>query len=172
MLRPDWANSESLRALRAVTDAAVRVRPVVAKAAGLSHSELVALEHLMAGPLGPGELARRLEVTTAAATGIVDRLAARGHIDRVADAADRRRTAVHITESGRAEVYQRLMPMFAALQALDDQLSDAERAVVARYLGGVAAAFEAVAGPGPRSTPSAVPSDVPSDSPSASPSDA
>lgn len=148
-LPEQWAESESLVALRSATNAAVRVRPVVAHAARLSHSELVALEHLTTGPMGPAELARVLEVSTAASTGIVDRLEARGHVARVADPADRRRTSVQVTDSGRAEVVGLLMPMFAALRALDEGFDEAERAVVARYLRGATAAFETVAGPAP-----------------------
>ena len=109
----------------------------------------MALEHLTRGPVGPGELARLLEVTTAASTGVVDRLVERGHVDRVAHAGDRRRTEVHLTDSGASEVLERLTPMFAALQHLDDSFDDGERAVVARYLRGVTAAFETVAGPAP-----------------------
>lgn len=154
-LREQWSESESLVALRAATNAAVRVRPVVAHAAHLSHSELVALEHLTLGPMGPAELARVLEVSTAASTGIVDRLEARGHVARVADPLDRRRTSVQVTESGRAEVVGLLMPMFAALQALDEGFDPSERAVVARYLRGATAAFETVAGPAPARRPMA-----------------
>jgi DNA-binding MarR family transcriptional regulator len=145
-----WADTPSLLALRRAVNASARVRPVVAHAARLSHSELVALEHLTAGPVGPAELARLLEVTTAAATGIVDRLEARGHVERVADPHDRRRTSVHVTESGRAEVVGLLMPMFRALQDLDQEFTESERDVVARYLRGATAAFETVAGPVPR----------------------
>ena len=152
-LRSRWSESESLVALRHATQAAARVRPTVARAAGLSQSELVALEHLTRGPVGPGELARLLEVTTAASTGVVDRLVARGHVARVAHVGDRRRTEVHLTESGRAEVFERLTPMFAALQDLDDSFDEDERAVVARYLRGVTLAFEAVAGPAPAPQP-------------------
>ena len=148
-LREQWAETESLVALRSATSAAMRVRPVVAHAARLSHSELVALEHLTAGPMGPAELARVLEVSTAASTGIVDPLEGRGHVARVADPADRRRTSVHLTDSGRAEVVGLLLPMFRALQELDDGFDDGERAVVARYLRGATAAFETVAGPAP-----------------------
>ena len=63
---------------------------------------------------------------------------------------DRRRTEVRLTDSGRAEVVQRLLPMFAALQRLDDSFDADELAVVARYLRGAEAAFEAVAGPAPQ----------------------
>ena len=90
---------------------------------------------------GPGELARHLGVTSAAASGIVDRLAARGHVERVPHEADRRRTQVVLTDSGRREVLGHLMPMFAALDELDRGLSDDEREVVDRYL---TAATEAI----------------------------
>jgi DNA-binding MarR family transcriptional regulator len=154
--RDRWAETPSLVALRAAMGAAARVRPVVARAARLSHTELVALEHLTMGPVGPAELARLLEVSTAASTGIVDRLEARGHVARVADPTDRRRTSVEITDSGRAEVRALLAPMFQALAALDAELDDRDRELVARYLDGARAAFEAVAGAAPvRSEPHA-----------------
>ena len=152
-LRPDWSESESLVALRAATAAAQRVPLVVARQAGLSHSEMVALDHLSRGPLGPGELARLLELTTAAATGVVDRLVAHGHADRVPRADDRRRTEVRLTDEGRAEVVRRLLPMFAALQQLDESFDAREREVVARYLRGAAAAFETLTGPAPERQP-------------------
>lgn len=120
-----------------------RVRRAISRRAGLSDSELVALEHLMGEPLGPAEVARRLEVTTAASTQIVDRLAARGHVERRPDPDDRRRTQVHVTTSGREEVLAHLMPMFVALARLDQGFTDEERAVVERYLRGAEAAFEA-----------------------------
>jgi len=119
-LRRGWNESPSLRALRSATEAASRVRPSVARRAGLSQSELVALEHLSRAPVGPGQLARLLGVTTAASTGVVDRLVSRGHATRDPRPDDRRRTDVRLTVSGRREVRVRLMPMFTALQALDD----------------------------------------------------
>src|SRR3954451_3274923 len=74
-----WTQTETLTALRELLDVSARVRPTVAHRTGLTQSELVALEHLIRGPIGPAEVARLLGVTTAAATGIVDRLAGRGH---------------------------------------------------------------------------------------------
>lgn len=147
--KDEWSQTPSLTALRAAVGAAARVRPVVAHAARLSSSELVALEHLTAGPTGPAELARLLDVSTAASTGIVDRLEERGHVARVADPSDRRRVSVQITESGRAEVVSLLLPMFSALQRLDAKFDEEEREIVARYLRGATAAFETVAGPTP-----------------------
>jgi DNA-binding MarR family transcriptional regulator len=146
-----WEQTGSLDALREFADAAARMRPVVARQAGLSESELAALEHLVREPLGPAELSRLLEVSTAAGTGIVDRLASHGHVTREPHAGDRRRTRVMVTASGREEVLLRLMPMFQALRRLDDSFDPDERVVVERYLRGALEAFKAVTHPDPRS---------------------
>jgi len=142
-----WQQTGTLEALREVVTAGARVRHAVSRRAGLSETELSALEHLIAQPLGPAEIARALEVTTAASTGIVDRLASRGHVERHAHDTDRRRTEVRVTESGREEVLAHLLPMFMALEALDRGFTAEERGVVERYLRGAIAAFEEVARP-------------------------
>jgi DNA-binding MarR family transcriptional regulator len=98
----------------------------------------------MGGALGPVEVGRRLGVTSAASTGIVDRLESRGHVHRAPHPVDRRRTEVSITESGRSEVLGYLMPMFRSLAQLDAELSDDEREVVDRYLAKAIASFRAV----------------------------
>ncbi len=142
-----WRQTGSLEALRECTDVGGRVRGVVARQAGLSESELIALEHLVKEPLGPAELARLLDVSTAAATGIVDRLAGHGHVTRSPHAQDRRRTQVLVTPSGREEVLRRLLPMFRALRDLDDSFDEGERAVVERYLRGATEAFRQITEP-------------------------
>jgi DNA-binding MarR family transcriptional regulator len=129
-----WRQTDTLTALRELLDLSARVRPAVAHRTGLTHSELVALEHLIRGPIGPAEVARLLGVTTAAATGIVDRLAARGHVERRPHVSDRRRTELVITDSAREDVLAELLPMFRALAALDAELDEEEREVVDRYL--------------------------------------
>lgn len=113
----------------------------MARRADLSTSELHALRHLSVEPLGPAELAHRLGITTAAASGVVDRLAGHGHVERHPHARDGRRTEVHLTEAGRAEAIARMAPMFTALATLDGSLSDGERLAVDRYLTGAIAAI-------------------------------
>lgn len=135
------AQPPTLLALRELLAAGGRVNHVVSRRAGLSESELVALEHLSREQIGPAEVARRLEVSTAAATGIVDRLVARGHVERRPHDLDRRRTELHITDSGREEIIGHLMPMFAALHRHDSSFSEEEKAVVRRYLRGATEAF-------------------------------
>jgi DNA-binding MarR family transcriptional regulator len=100
------------------------------------------MEHLMREPLGPAELARILDVTTAASTGLVDRLAQRGHVRREPHGQDRRRTQVEVTSSGREDVLTHLLPMFVALDRMDASFTADERAVVERYLRGAITAFD------------------------------
>ena len=141
------AQPPTLLALRDLVAAGSRVNHVVSRRAGLSETELVTLEHLSREQIGPAEVARRLEVSTAAATGIVDRLVARGHVERRPHEVDRRRTELHITDSGRGEIIGHLMPMFAALDRHDATFTEEEKAVVERYLRGAAEAFERVLEP-------------------------
>src|SRR6478736_6660796 len=89
-----WEQTGSLLALREAIDAGTRVRPVIARRGGL---------------------ARLLDVSTAAATGLADRLVAHGHVERRPHVADRRRTSLQVTPAGREEVLGHLLPMFRAL---------------------------------------------------------
>lgn len=141
---PAYRSSGSLEALQELVDVAGQVPHEVARRAGLSVSELHALRHLMTAPMGPVELARELGVTSAASSGVVDRLVARGHAERRPHADDGRRTEVVITDSGRLEILSRLAPMFAGLAETDAALTDDEREVVERYLRGATAAMRAL----------------------------
>ncbi|WP_110180888.1 MarR family winged helix-turn-helix transcriptional regulator [Nocardioides solisilvae] len=142
-----WDQTGSLLVLREVLARSQRLHRAVAQRAGLTDRELEAMAHLAREALGPAEVARRLDVSTAASTGIVDRLVARGHAERRPHPGDRRRTEVHVTDSGRREAAAHLRPMFVALDELDRGFSDADRAVVERYLRGVLEAFDRVLEP-------------------------
>lgn len=134
----------TLLALRELLSVSSHVAPSIARRVGLSHTELSALELLTEESVGPAELARHLGVTTAASSGIVDRLESRGHVVRRPHVSDGRRTEVEITASGRAEVMAQLAPMFGALRELDQRLTPAESAVVEAYLRGATAALRRV----------------------------
>jgi len=133
---PPRASSETLQLLRELLDVGAQVAPAVARRAEMSHSELAALELLMVHQVGPADLGRHLQVTSAASSGIVDRLERRGHVRREPDETDKRRTRLVVTDSARAEVIGHLMPMFSSLDVLDGTLSESERAVVERFLRG------------------------------------
>ncbi len=136
--------SSTLTALRTLTGLAEQAAPAIARRASLTHNELRALENLMDRAMGPGELGRILGVSSAAASGIIDRLEARGHAQRASHASDGRRTSVTISPSGRTEVVGYLMPMFRELAILDASLSDEDRVVVDRFLAGAIRALRAV----------------------------
>jgi len=136
-------------ALRDLVEAGALLRHVVSRRAGLSETEMTTLDHLSRAPLGPAEVARLLEVSTAASTGIVDRLVDRGHAERRPHPEDRRRIEVHLTGSGRSEILEHLGPMFTGLARLDAAFDEAELAVVERYLRGAIDALEAVIHPRP-----------------------
>ena len=134
METPPAHGSATLDALDALIRAASSVEPAVARRAGLSTSELLALRYLVDGSRGPVELSHLLGVTSAASSGVVDRLAARGHVRRRPHPADGRRTQVEITGSGRQALDSLLEPMRARLAGVDASLGEDERATVGRYL--------------------------------------
>ncbi|MDN5767361.1 MAG: MarR family transcriptional regulator [Humibacillus sp.] len=141
---PEFRMTGSLVALQQLVTVSETVPAALARQAGLSSSELHSLRHLMRGPMGPVELAKQLGVTSAASSGIVDRLCGHGHAERRPHAGDGRRTEVVITDSGRAEVMRRMRPMFEALAELDNGLDDDERVVIERYLRGATKAMRAL----------------------------
>lgn len=73
---------------------------------GLQHWETDVLFTLRRapGPLTPGALIRSAMVTSGAITNRIDRLEARGLVERVRDTEDRRSVRVGLTEQGRALV--------------------------------------------------------------------
>ena len=127
-----------------LTDVSGLLPHAIARRTGLSQSELHSLRHLLAGPLGPNDLARTLGVTSAASSGIVDRLEARGHVSRQPHPTDKRRTVVVISDSGRVEVLAQLRPMFEGLVAADSRLNDEQRQVVDAYLRDIIAAIRSL----------------------------
>ena len=134
--RTGLSESSTLTLLRTLTSLSEQAGPAVARRAQLTQNELRTLEHLMEHPMGPGELSRLLGVSSAAASGIIDRLETRGHAQRASHASDGRRTSVTISTSGRDEVVGFLMPMFRELAVIDAELSETDRAAVDRFLQG------------------------------------
>ena len=136
-----------LVALRRLLTAARLVQPAVAEQGGLTTSEVRTLELLAQGPLGPAEIARRLDVSTAASSGIVDRLVAHGHVERTPHPSDRRRQVVQMTDSGRVDTMRMLAPMLERLEQLEAGLDEHDREVVTRFLEGAVEALLAVVPP-------------------------
>lgn len=106
-------------------------------------SDLAAMSHLASAPvpLGPTDLAGRLGLSPGATTELLDRLERAGHVVRERDQADRRRVRLVPSAHARDEVLSRLGALLDALDAVAEDLSDGERAVVRGYLTRVTAAY-------------------------------
>lgn len=138
--------SDVTELLQVLRHASERAESALARRLDMSVSDLRAMEHLMQdGDLGPAELARRLDITTASATALVDRLEARGHVSRHAVAGDRRRRAVATTASGQHAAFAELGPLVFALDHASAGLDAEQRATVAAYLRRVVDAYTAFA---------------------------
>jgi DNA-binding MarR family transcriptional regulator len=103
--------ADLLLACRAVHAAYDRFDQAVAGRLGVSRNDLRCLNLLEFGPLGVGEVGRRLGLSSGATTALVDRLEAAGLVRRTADPADRRATRVEATPL----VYARLAGLYRRL---------------------------------------------------------
>ena len=93
--------------------------------------------------LSPGRLLKETLVTSGTMTNRVDRLAARGLVERLPDPADRRGVLVKLTEAGRNAVDAAMADLLAHEQALLGSLSRTEQTQVARVLRELVRPFDA-----------------------------
>ena len=109
----------------------------------MSQPELMAIAHVSAeGTLGPSELAHRIDVTTGAVTGLVDRLAERGHLERHPHPGDRRKLLLRVTPHAVEEVMRHVLPLADDVRALAGTFSDEERVAIGRFLEELTAIIE------------------------------
>jgi DNA-binding MarR family transcriptional regulator len=109
----------------------ILLQQAIADRLGLSPSDLRAITVLMRkGTATAGELAEAADLTSGAATRMIDRLERGNWVERFADARDRRRVLVVMKKSRRGEVGELYAGMSASwLSALSDK-SDEELATV------------------------------------------
>src|SRR5829696_6044575 len=94
----------------------------------LSLRQLAVLYLIREGALFPSELARQLRISPAVVTGLLDRLAQRGYLQRLADASDRRRLRLVLTDTGLAAGLESLVRALDLLERVVDALErDAPR---------------------------------------------
>jgi len=86
------------------------------------------------GELRMTDVARYLSVTTAAATGLVDRLVRGGYVSRVYDPSDRRIIRVRLTEKGKDLVKNLIVHKVARIKEVFSRLSDKDRTDYLRVL--------------------------------------
>ena len=120
-----------------------RLRANLARRAGMSESELDALEHLEAdGPLTQRELGTRLSLTSGAVTMLVDRLEQAGWVRRRPHPDDRRGVLLTLSERAVDDAPSGLVSYHAAIRALVGRVPAGDRATITRFL---TAAAEAAA---------------------------
>jgi len=121
--------------LRAHSSAATRYAAALAKRMGMGPSELAALEHLQgAGPMTPGRLGGRLSMSPGAVTALVDRLEARGHVERTPNPEDRRSALLRETEGGLRDSLEHLWPYIEEMRSIEKSFTEEERRVISRFL--------------------------------------
>ena len=133
--------SETAWALRAVNRLAGDVDVALARRLRMRLLDHAALGLVMTAqtPLGPAELSARLGISSGSGTELVDRLERAGHLERHRDTADRRRVSLHASPAAAQTVVGEIAPLITALDALEADLTEQERAAVTRYLRGAAA---------------------------------
>jgi DNA-binding MarR family transcriptional regulator len=133
------------RALHRFGLARDRLNVGVARAAGLSQSDLLALEHLeLAGTDGlrPGELGSALGLTSGAVTGVIDRLERAAWVSRDAHPHDRRSVRVVLSTRARTEGARAVGRYERRVRELAGELDPGERQVVSDFLEAVAVAAD------------------------------
>lgn len=90
----------------------------VGRALGLGPADLRCLDWLVDGPRTAGVLATATGLRPAATTALIDRLEARGLVERVRDEADRRKVLVRMTDEGMRSTYAMYAPLVEEGQGL------------------------------------------------------
>ncbi|MGM0562525.1 MAG: MarR family winged helix-turn-helix transcriptional regulator [Pseudomonadota bacterium] len=135
---------QSLIAIRRIFRATELYGRELARAAGLTAVQIRVLQIVEEnGHATSKEISRRMGVAQATMTSLIDRLVAKGMVERRRSEADRRQTNIFITEAGQAAVkkapdplQQRYVKQFAALE-------DWEQAMIVASLERVASMLDA-----------------------------
>lgn len=125
---------------------ATPVGHVLARRMALSLNDLTALHHLVGRPpLGPAELGKRLGMSSASATVLVDRLEQAGYVRRERDPGDRRRVVLTVTDATERRSLAAVRPLAEAIAKITSELDEPTRQALADYLGQVADAMRTFA---------------------------
>ncbi|MHC5559589.1 MarR family winged helix-turn-helix transcriptional regulator [Kocuria sp. U4B] len=148
----DPAAVEVLQALRTYQSAEAAVRQRARQALGMSEKDAVALRLLLeaerAGqPLGPGELARKLGISSASTTTLLDRLTKSGHIARRPHPTDRRALVLVPTPEHGARLHAFLESAYQRMIDVAAGLTPDQAATVTGFFSAMTEALEAIDAP-------------------------
>lgn len=135
---------EASMLLREILDLTVDLEADVGAELDVNRRDFEAMQQLvMSGPLSPTEIARRLDVSTAAATLIVDRLVAVGHVARRPHPNDRRGVLVVPNPASVDRAMARILPLISGVDRVLDDFTDEEQSVITQYLARIVGVYRA-----------------------------
>jgi DNA-binding MarR family transcriptional regulator len=120
--------------LRALVMESNRFLEIFSAAHALHPTDMTALHLIMTAPMTPGTLAKALNLSASATTSVLDRLEKAGHVTRERDPDDRRRVELQVLDRATALAAAFFQPLAREYAAVWDEMSDADRQVVARFL--------------------------------------
>ncbi|HEX4212678.1 MAG TPA: MarR family transcriptional regulator [Candidatus Dormibacteraeota bacterium] len=107
----------------------------VSRSMGLHDTQLRAVDQLLRSEhLSPGDLSRRLGLSTGATTALIDNLEQLGHARRRPHPEDRRRVVLEATEHARQEGGQAFRPLGATFAAMLEGYDRQELEAIDRFL--------------------------------------
>ncbi|SMY13042.1 MarR family winged helix-turn-helix transcriptional regulator [Brevibacterium jeotgali] len=135
----DASSVEVLNLLRRYREAETAMRARVREDMGMGERDILALRFLLEARatgtvLRQKDIADKLDITTASASNLIDRLVRDGYAQRTPHPADRRSVAVEATDDGDREVRETLRRMHDRMYAATTAMDAQERAVVAVFL--------------------------------------
>ncbi|BDX35029.1 MarR family transcriptional regulator [Mycobacterium antarcticum] len=126
--------SSPMLSMRGFLEAHDELRRRQARRMGLNATDMQALRLLdVHGPLGPTELARRLDLRSASVTVLVDRLESTGLVERVRDDHDRRRVTVRALPDALDLLFDIWAPIVRAMDDVGHGLTPSEQRAVCAY---------------------------------------
>ena len=128
--------------IREIVDVSEAFEAHVGRQLTVNPTDLQAMEHLIqSGPLSPTELSRRLGISTAATTAVIDRLVALDHASRTQHPTDRRGVVVVPNPRSVERAMGTLMPMIAGIDGVIQQFDPEDQHVITDYLERVLTTF-------------------------------
>ena len=122
-------------ALRRMGAASALHSQAVAKRVGLAPVDLECLDMIfLAGPVTAGQIMEHTKLTSGAVTGLIDRLAKKGYVERTADPTDRRKVIVRIVPEAIQPIQDLFVPIAKRSTALMQQFSAEELDLIASFI--------------------------------------
>lgn len=136
--RSPWSSQgvhESTSLLREIIQTSDEFESYMGRQLSVNPTDLQAMENLiMAGPMSPTQIARKLNVSTAAATAVIDRLTALGHVSRAPHPSDRRGVLVVPTDTSVARAMDGLLPMIIGIDRVIHDFDADQQQTIVDYL--------------------------------------